>query len=200
MRNAPSLALAFLFVLSSFPLIAQESSSAATRATQPVQAPQSNPPLRLKPTSGAPFLKLKTPWPKARNCFSKSMIPVPALMNSSAPPSSIPGMGGPICLLGLAQMQLQQWSDAQWAFEEATKVEPGNAKAYLGAGSALNEAEELSWKRRKRCSTAWKFVLTQPKRTMNWPAACGEWESGNWRSRTCARPSNSTRTMPGRMR
>ena len=42
-------------------------------------------------------------------------------------------------LQGLAQMQLQQWSDAQWAFEEAAKVEPGNAKAYLGAGSALNE-------------------------------------------------------------
>ena len=38
-----------------------------------------------------------------------------------------------------AQMQLQQWSDAQWAFEEAAKVEPGNPKAYLGAGSALNE-------------------------------------------------------------
>jgi protein O-GlcNAc transferase len=36
-------------------------------------------------------------------------------------------------------MQLQEWSDAQWAFEEAAKVEPGNVKAYLGAGSALNE-------------------------------------------------------------
>ncbi len=50
-----------------------------------------------------------------------------------------PWYGQAYMLLGLAQMQLQQWSDAQWAFEEATKVEPGNAKAYLGAGSALNE-------------------------------------------------------------
>jgi len=50
-----------------------------------------------------------------------------------------PWYGQAYMLLGLAQMQLQQWSDAQWAFEEAAKVEPGNAKAYLGAGSALNE-------------------------------------------------------------
>jgi tetratricopeptide (TPR) repeat protein len=50
-----------------------------------------------------------------------------------------PWYGQAYMLLGLARMQLQQWSDAQWAFEEAAKVEPGNAKAYLGAGSALNE-------------------------------------------------------------
>ena len=50
-----------------------------------------------------------------------------------------PWYGQAYMLLGLAQMQLQEWSEAQWAFEEAAKVEPGNAKAYLGAGSALNE-------------------------------------------------------------
>src|SRR5260370_27987388 len=50
-----------------------------------------------------------------------------------------PWYGQAYMLLGVAQMQLQQWSDAQWAFEEAAKVEPGNAKAYLGTGSALNE-------------------------------------------------------------
>jgi tetratricopeptide (TPR) repeat protein len=53
-----------------------------------------------------------------------------------------PWYGQAYLLLGLAQMQLQQWSDAQWAFEEAAKVEPGNAKAYLGAGSALNEQKD----------------------------------------------------------
>ena len=53
-----------------------------------------------------------------------------------------PWYGQAYMLLGLAQMQLQQWSDAQWAFEEAAKVEPGNAKAYLGAGSALNEQKD----------------------------------------------------------
>jgi len=53
-----------------------------------------------------------------------------------------PWYGDAYMLLGLAQMQLRQWSDAQWAFEEAEKVEPGNAKAYLGAGSALNEQKK----------------------------------------------------------
>ena len=47
-------------------------------------------------------------------------------------------------LLGLAQMQLGQWTDAQWAFEEAAKVDPENAKAWLGAGSALNEQKNFA--------------------------------------------------------
>jgi len=55
-----------------------------------------------------------------------------------------PWYGQAYLLLGLAQMQLQQWSDAQWAFEEAAKVEPGNARAYLGAGSALNEQKNYA--------------------------------------------------------
>jgi len=50
-----------------------------------------------------------------------------------------PWFGPGYLLMGLAYMQLQNWSDAQWAFEEATKVEPANAEGYLGAGSALNE-------------------------------------------------------------
>jgi tetratricopeptide (TPR) repeat protein len=55
-----------------------------------------------------------------------------------------PWYGQAYMLLGLARMQLGQWSDAQWAFEEAEKVEPGNAKAYLGAGSALNEQKDYA--------------------------------------------------------
>src|SRR5438309_2343872 len=55
-----------------------------------------------------------------------------------------PWYGDAYMLLGLARMQLRQWSDAQWAFEEAEKVEPGNAKAYLGAGSALNEQKNYA--------------------------------------------------------
>src|SRR5215510_5928884 len=47
-------------------------------------------------------------------------------------------------LLGLAHMQLGQWTDAQWAFEEAAKVDPENAKAWLGAGSALNEQKNFA--------------------------------------------------------
>lgn len=55
-----------------------------------------------------------------------------------------PWYGQPYMLQGLAHMQLQQWSEAQYAFEEASKVEPGNAKAYLGAGSALNEQQQYA--------------------------------------------------------
>jgi len=55
-----------------------------------------------------------------------------------------PWYGQGYMLLGLAEMRLQQWSDAQWAFEEAAKVEPGNPKAYLGAGSALNEQKNYA--------------------------------------------------------
>src|SRR6266481_6699313 len=55
-----------------------------------------------------------------------------------------PWYGQAYFLQGLAHMQLQQWSEAQWAFEEAAKVEPGNAKAYLGAGSALNEQKDFA--------------------------------------------------------
>lgn len=55
-----------------------------------------------------------------------------------------PWYGQGYMLLGLAQMQLQHWSDAQWAFEEATKVEPGNGKAFLGVGSALNEEHDYA--------------------------------------------------------
>ena len=55
-----------------------------------------------------------------------------------------PWYGDAYMLLGLAQMQLRQWSDAQWAFDEAAKVEPGNARAYLGSGSALNEQKNYA--------------------------------------------------------
>jgi tetratricopeptide (TPR) repeat protein len=55
-----------------------------------------------------------------------------------------PWYGQAYMLQGLAHMDLQQWSEAQWAFEEAAKVEPGNAKAYLGAGSALNEQQNYA--------------------------------------------------------
>jgi len=53
-----------------------------------------------------------------------------------------PWYGPAYFLMGLAYMQLQRWSEAQYAFEQATKVEPGNAQAFLGLGSALNEQQD----------------------------------------------------------
>src|SRR5260370_7578266 len=55
-----------------------------------------------------------------------------------------PWYGQGYILLGVAYMQLQRCSDAQFAFDEATNVEPGNAQAYLGLGSALNEQHEYA--------------------------------------------------------
>jgi Tfp pilus assembly protein PilF len=55
-----------------------------------------------------------------------------------------PWYGPGYMLLGLANMQLQRWSDAQWAFEEAGKVEPGNAQAFVGVGSALNQQRQFA--------------------------------------------------------
>ena len=55
-----------------------------------------------------------------------------------------PWYGPGYVLLGLAYMQMQRWSDAQWAFTEATKVEPGNAQGFLGLGSALNEQRDYA--------------------------------------------------------
>src|SRR5215472_7168531 len=55
-----------------------------------------------------------------------------------------PWYGQGYILLGVAYMQLQRWSDAQLAFEEAAKVEPGNTQAFLGLGSALNEQHDYA--------------------------------------------------------
>ncbi len=137
MRNAPSLALAFLFVLSSFPLIAQESSSAANRATQPAQAAAPTPTPEAHKRRSIP--EVEDAMAKGEELLFKKHDPRASLDEFRRAAKLDPWYGQAYMLLGLAQMQLQQWSDAQWAFEEATKVEPGNAKAYLGAGSALNE-------------------------------------------------------------
>src|SRR5215469_4292218 len=42
-------------------------------------------------------------------------------------------------MLGLAYMQDQRWDSAQFAFEDASKVDPEEPQAWLGIGSALNE-------------------------------------------------------------
>lgn len=55
-----------------------------------------------------------------------------------------PWYGHGYMLLGLANIQIRNWSDAQYAFEEAAKVEPGNAEAFLGVGSALNQQQQYS--------------------------------------------------------
>lgn len=139
MRNTPSLALIFILVLSSSLMFAQESSSQTTRSAPSTETP--------RPTSTpAPEARKRRSVPEVEDAMAKGEDLLFKKHDARASVDEFkraakldPWYGKAYMLLGLAQMQLQQWSDAQWAFEEAAKVEPGNAKAYLGAGSALNE-------------------------------------------------------------
>ena len=116
---------------------AQESSSQTTRANQSAQTPKPSP---------TPETRKRRSIPEVDEAMSKGQDLLFTKHDAKASVDEFkraikldPFYGQAYLLLGLAQMQLGQWSDAQWAFEEAAKVEPGNAKAYLGAGSALNE-------------------------------------------------------------
>jgi tetratricopeptide (TPR) repeat protein len=120
----------------------QESSSQATHAQSSAD------PARATPT---PEPRKRRNIPEVEDAISKGEE---LLFRKHDPKASVeefrraikldPWYGQAYMLLGLARMQLGQWSDAQWAFEEAEKVEPGNAKAYLGAGSALNEQKDYA--------------------------------------------------------
>jgi len=137
MSKSPSLALAFLLVWS-FSLIAQESSSQATRSEQSMPTPT---PAAHQRRS---IPEVEDAMAKGEDLLFKKHDPRASLDEFKRAAKLDPWYGQAYMLLGLAQMQLQQWSDAQWAFEEAAKVEPGNAKAYLGAGSALNEQQNYA--------------------------------------------------------
>jgi tetratricopeptide (TPR) repeat protein len=138
MRKTPSFALVILLMPYSSLSFTQESSSATPRAPQAVQTTPS-------PTPAAEVHKRRS-IPEVEDAMAKGEELLFKKHDARASVDEFrraakldPWYGQAYMLLGLAQMQLQQWSDAQWAFEEAAKVEPGNAKAYLGAGSALNE-------------------------------------------------------------
>jgi tetratricopeptide (TPR) repeat protein len=137
MRNTRLLALILLLATSSAFPWAQESSSAATRATQPAQAAPSTPTPEAHKRRSIP--EVEDAMAKGQDLLFKKHDARASVDEFKRAAKLDPWFGQAYMLQGLAQMQLQQWSDAQWAFEEAAKVEPGNAKAYLGAGSALNE-------------------------------------------------------------
>jgi tetratricopeptide (TPR) repeat protein len=146
MRNTPSLALIFLLGFSFNLCLGQESSSTATRSAQSAEAPRPTP----APAS-TPEVHKRRSVPEVDDAMAKGQDLLFKKHDARASVDEFkraakldPWYGQAYLLLGLAQMQLQQWSDAQWAFEEAAKVEPGNAKAYLGAGSALNEQKNYA--------------------------------------------------------
>ena len=146
MCRVPSFALVLLLGASWSLCFAQESSSTATRSVQSVEGPRPTP----TPTS-TPEVHKRRSIPEVDDAIARGQDLLFKKHDARASVDEFkraakldPWYGQAYLLLGLAQMQLQQWSDAQWAFEEATKVEPGNAKAYLGAGSALNERKNYA--------------------------------------------------------
>src|SRR5689334_25313072 len=105
----------------------QESSSPATRAAQ-----SSAEPAKPAPT---PEAHKRRNIPEVEEAMSKGQG---LLFKQHDAKGSVeefkraikldPWYGQAYMLLGLARMQLGQWSDAQWAFEEAEKWEPEDAK------------------------------------------------------------------------
>src|SRR6476646_2583277 len=131
---------AIILVLStaSAPVAAQQSSSQTTRSANPAAKATPTPESRKRR-----FIpEVEESMDKGQELLFKKHDAKASIDEFKRAIKLDPFYGQAYMLLGLAQMQLQQWSDAQWAFDEAAKVEPGNAKAYLGAGSALNEQKD----------------------------------------------------------
>jgi len=145
MRNVYSSVLFILLFCSSF-LLGQESSSQATRSAQSADAPRSSPAATPTPEGHKrrSVPEVDDAMAKGEELLFKKHDAKGSVEEFKRAAKLDPWYGQAYMLLGFAQMQLQQWSDAQWAFEEAVKVEPGNAKAYLGAGSALNEQKKFA--------------------------------------------------------
>ncbi len=135
MRNASSLALIFLVLLCSSCMFSQQSSSQTTRSANPAVSPTPAPQSHQRRS----VPEVEDAMNKGEDLLFKKHDAQAALEEFKRASKLDPWYGQAYMLQGLAHMQLQEWSEAQWAFEEAAKVEPGNAKAYLGAGSALNE-------------------------------------------------------------
>jgi tetratricopeptide (TPR) repeat protein len=131
---------AFILLLQACTLLCstQESSSQTTRSANP--AAKATPAPESRKRRSVP--EVEEAMSKGQDLLFKKHDANGSLDEFKKAVKLDPWYGPGYMLLGLAQMQLQHWSDAQWAFEEAAKVEPGNAKAYLGAGSALNEQQD----------------------------------------------------------
>jgi tetratricopeptide (TPR) repeat protein len=142
MQNIRSFALMILALLCSSFLAAQnnESSSQSQRpADRPSADPAASPAPIPQTRQRRSVPEVEDAMGKGEDLLFKKHDARASLEEFKRAAKLDPWHGQAYMLQGLAHMQLQEWSEAQWAFEEAAKVEPGNAKAYLGAGSALNE-------------------------------------------------------------
>ncbi|MCU1331735.1 MAG: Translation elongation factor [Candidatus Angelobacter sp.] len=144
MQNIKSFSLILILVFSSSFLGAQESSIQTTRSSQSAEASRPTPTPTPDARKRRSVPEVEDAMAKGQDLLFKQHDARASIDEFKRAAKLDPWYGKAYMLLGLAQMQLQKWSDAQWAFEEAGKVEPGNAKAYLGAGSALNEQKNYS--------------------------------------------------------
>ncbi len=142
MKFRSSIVFILGFAALTIPAVAQQSSSQSTRAGQSADS---------KATPTPPESRKRRSIPEVDEAMNKGQELLFKKHDARASVDEFkraikldPFYGEAYMLLGLAQMQLGEWSNAQWAFEEAVKVEPGNSKAYLGAGSALNEQKNYA--------------------------------------------------------
>jgi tetratricopeptide (TPR) repeat protein len=144
MQTTASFALILSMFLSSLPSVAQQSSSQAAPAAQSTEAVKPTPTPTPETRKRRNIAEVEEAMSKGQELLFKKHDARASVDEFRRAIKLDPWYGQGYMLLGLAQMQLQQWSDARWAFEEAAKVEPGNPKAYLGAGSALNEQKNYA--------------------------------------------------------
>lgn len=144
MRNTPSFVVTLLLVLSCSSLLAQQESSSQAARGQSADAPGAKPKPTPQSHQRRSISEVDDAMARGQDLLFKKHDARASVDEFKRAIKLDPWYGQAYMLLGLAQMQIQQWNDAQWAFEEATKVEPGNAKAYLGAGSALNEQKNYA--------------------------------------------------------
>ena len=116
----PILAVLFLFC-SCLGLTAQDSNS--TPPKQPRRSPEA---AKAAEAEGQDFLFKKHDVKSAIESFKKTVEFDPKYVHG-------------YIMLGVANMQAGRWDQAQWAFEDASKVDPDEPQAWLGMGSALNE-------------------------------------------------------------
>ncbi|HZD94906.1 MAG TPA: tetratricopeptide repeat protein [Candidatus Sulfotelmatobacter sp.] len=156
---------------------AQESSSQGTPAGQTMERPRPSPTPEARKRRSIP--EVEDAMAKGQELLFKKHDAKASLEEFKRAVKLDPWYGQAYMLLGLAQMQLRQWSDAQWAFEEAAKVEPGNAKAYLGAGSALNEQKDYAGAQKVLERS---LELRQDSAEAHYEVARSLWGAGKWQT------------------
>src|SRR6476660_4106238 len=117
MRKLSSPLFVVFMSLFSSVLVPQASSSQTTRSAQPAQAAQPTPTPETHKRRSIP--EVEDAMAKGEELLFKKHDARASLDEFKRAAKLDPWYGQAYMLLGVAQMQLQQWSDAQWAFEEA---------------------------------------------------------------------------------